>query len=227
LLGLAEPREQTNRRSEANVRLLVVGAGSRLGREIVSQALSHGHQVTALVHDQTAPAASDPDVRVVQGDVLDFQVASSAVLGQDAVISALSHGRENGGRLLAEGMGNIVHAMATYRVDKLVVISSSGAFARQDRGLPFGRRALIGTAGRGTYDDLEAMERRVMASDLDWTIIRPSGLTDGPLTGSYRVSLEGVVLKGAKKVSRADVAALALKAVGVTAYSRRAVSIAG
>jgi putative NADH-flavin reductase len=209
------------------LRLLVVGAGTRLGYEVVTQALSHGHEVTALVHGDGSPLASDRDLRVISGDVLDFHTVSSAVLEQDAVVSVLSHGRDGGGHLLEEGIGNVIHAMATYRVGKLVAVSSSGAFARQDRRLSFGRRALIGTAGRGAYDDLEAMERRIMASDLDWTIIRPSGLSDGPLTGDYRVLLGGEVLKGAKKVSRADVAALALKTLGVTTYSRRAVSVAG
>ena len=85
----------------------------------------------------------------------------------------------------------------------------------------------MNTTLRQAYDELEAMERRIMASDLDWTIIRPSGLADGPLTGDYRVSLDGAVLKGAKRVSRADVAALVLKALSGSTYSRRAVTIGG
>ncbi len=128
--------------------------------------------------------------------------------------------------MLADGVGNIIHAMATYRVNKLIVVSAMGTFARSDRRLSLGYRTLVGTTLRAAYDDLEAMERRVMASDLDWTIIRPSGLSDGPLTGDYRISLDGAVLKGAKRISRADVAAVALKALSGGAYSRRAVTVA-
>lgn len=206
------------------MRVSVIGAAGRTGREVVAQALSHGHVVTALVESGSLDV-SDPDLRVIAGDVLDFQSVSSAVLGQDAVVFAASYERADKGSVLVDGIANIIHAMATYRVNKLVAISASGTFNRQDRSLSLGQRALINTTQRAVYDDLEAMERRIMASDLDWTIVRPGGLTDGPLTGDYRVSLEGAVLKGAKKVSRADVAALALKAVSGTTYSRRAVTI--
>lgn len=208
------------------MRVLVIGAAGRTGREVVSQLLSHGHEVTAFVHEGPLDM-SDPDLRMVNGDVLDFSSVSSAVLGQNAVVSALSHGRSQEGGVLAEGMSNIVHAMATYRVSKLVAISAAGVFARNDRRLPVGFRALVNTTLRSAYDDLEAMERRILASDLDWTVVRPSGLTDGPLTGDYRISLDGDVLKGAKKISRADVAAVVLKALTGTTYSRRAVSLAG
>lgn len=206
------------------MRLLVIGAFGRTGREVVAQALSHGHQVTALVYGRPLDI-SDPDLRVVSGDVLDFQSVSSAVLGQDAVVFAASYGRVGNNSVLVDGIGNVIHAMATYRVNKLVAVSASGTFSRQDRRLSLGQRALMSTTQRVIYDDLEAMERRIMASDLDWTIIRPTGLTEGPLTGDYRVSLEGAALRGAKKVSRADVAALALKTLSGTTYVRRAVTI--
>jgi len=208
------------------MRISVIGAAGRTGREVVAQALSHGHGVTALVHGRPL-AMSDSDLRVVSGDVLDFHSVSSAVLGQDAVVFAVSDARGSAGNgsVLVDGIANVIHAMATYRVNKLVAISASGTFNRQDRRLSLGQRALINTTQRAVYDDLEAMESRIMASDLDWTIVRPIGLIDGPLTGDYRVSLEGAVLKGAKKVSRADVAALALKALSGTTYSRRAVTI--
>ena len=206
------------------MRLLVIGAAGRTGRAMVEQGLSHGHKVTAFVHTSELGIA-DPELRVVSGDALDFRAVSAAVMGQDAVLSALSSGRTAAGSVLSDGMGNIVHAMATYRVGKLVAVSASGTFARNDRRLSLGYRAMVNTALRSVYDDLEAMERRIMASDLDWTIIRPVGLTDGPLTGDYRVSLEGDVLKGAKTISRADVAALSLKALGGSTYSHRAVTI--
>lgn len=206
------------------MRLAVIGAAGRTGREVVSQALAHGHEVTALVHGGPLDI-SDPDLRIIDGDVLDFQSVSSAVLGRDAIVFAVPYGREGNRSVLVEGIGNVIHAMATYRVGKIVAISAYGTFNRQDPRLALSQRALMRTTQRAVYDDLEAMERRIMASDLSWTIIRPSGLTDGPLTGDYRVSLEGAVLKGAKRVSRADLAALVLKALSGTTYARRAVTI--
>lgn len=207
------------------MRVLVLGASGGTGREMVEQALSHGHVVTAFVHKRPLEI-TDADLTVVHGDVLEFVDVSSAMLGQDAVLSALSHGRGEKGKVLSDGIGNVIHAMATYRVNKLVAVSAAGTFDRGNKNLSLGYRALLGTTMRGVYDELEAMERRIMASDLDWTIVRPFGLTNGPLTGEYRVSLEGAVLPRARSISRADVAALALKALRGDTYSRRPVTIA-
>ena len=105
-------------------------------------------------------------------------------------------------------------------------VSAAGTFARTDRALSLGYRALVATALRSIYDDLEAMEMRIMASDLDWTIVRPVGLTDDPASGDYRISLEGALLPKATRISREDVAALVLKSLETDTYHRRAVVIA-
>ena len=65
-----------------------------------------------------------------------------------------------------------------------------------------------------------------MASDLDWTIVRPVGLTDEPASGSYRISRDGSLLPKATRISREDVAALVVKALETDIYHRRAVVIA-
>ena len=57
------------------------------------------------------------------------------------------------------------------------------------------------------FADKEMQERYIKASDLDWTIVRPVGLTDDPASGEYRISLEGSLLPKATRISRADVAA--------------------
>lgn len=60
--------------------------------------------------------------------------------------------------------------------------------------------------GRTAYDDMERMERTVSASDLDWTVVRPPGLTDEPGTG-HAVAQDHV---DGPFMSREDLAALLL-----------------
>ncbi|HEY8930060.1 MAG TPA: NAD(P)-binding oxidoreductase [Mucilaginibacter sp.] len=55
------------------------------------------------------------------------------------------------------------------------------------------------------YHDLRTMEATVKNSPLNWTIIRPPLLTDGPETGNYRIDVNAF-LKNCLKISRADVA---------------------
>ena len=42
------------------------------------------------------------------------------------------------------------------------------------------------TIGKTTYDDQRRMETIVRDSDLDWTIVRPSGLFDLPMSTELR-----------------------------------------
>jgi putative NADH-flavin reductase len=202
------------------VKLVVFGASGRTGRHIVERALGHGHAVTAVVH--ATPLDIDrTDLTTVTGDVRDFDFVAKAIQGQTGVAFAVSGAGNH-----EPGIANVIHAMALHEARRLVAVSAAGTFARSDRALSLGYRAMVATALRSTYDDLEAMERRIMASDLDWTIVRPVGLTDDPASGDYRISLEGTLLPKATRISREDVAALVLKALETDTYHRRAVVIA-
>jgi len=205
------------------VRILVLGAAGRTGRLIVERALGHGHDVTAFVHS-TPLALTHERLTTVTGDARDFSAVESAMGGQDAVAFALSQGSGDKG-VHEAAIANVIHAMASNDVRRLAAISAAGTFARTDKALSLAYRTLIKTAMRGIYDDLEGMERRIMATGLDWAIVRPVGLTDAPPTGTYRVSLDGTLLKKASRISRADVASVVVKALETDTYLRRTVVI--
>jgi putative NADH-flavin reductase len=207
------------------MRILVIGAAGRTGRHFVEQALGHGHEVRAMVH--AAPLAlAHPRLEIVSGDVLDFESVKRAMEGVDGVAFVLGGGASKSVRVYSEGIANVIHAMAVHEVTALVAVTAAGVFARNDKHLSLGFKALIRTAYRSTYDDMERMEQRIAASDLDWTIVRPVGLSDGPLTGRYRVSLDGSLLPKASRISRADVAAMMLKALETGAFDRKTLVIA-
>jgi len=67
------------------------------------------------------------------------------------------------------------------------------------------------------YEDKDRQEALVRQSNLEWVIVRPGFLTNGSLTGTYRVllDLEGVT---AGKISRADVAHFILNEITEKAY---------
>lgn len=207
------------------MRILVIGASGRTGREVVAQALAHGHQVRALVHSTPLDAASHR-VESVSGDVLEFDSVSAAVEGVDAVVFAVGSGGGRDVRVFSEGIGHVIHAMAVHEVPKLVAVSAAGVFARNSPKISLGFRALIATVLKSVYDDMERMEQRIAASGLDWTILRPVGLSDGPLTGRYRISLDGSLLSKSSRVSRADLAAACLKAATTRTFTRTTVVIA-
>jgi uncharacterized protein YbjT (DUF2867 family) len=55
------------------------------------------------------------------------------------------------------------------------------------------------------FIDQAAQERLLLASDVDYTIVRAPRLMDGPFTGTYRV-LPDALPPGALRINRADVA---------------------
>jgi len=205
--------------------ILVLGAAGRTGRHIVEQALGHGHVVRAMVHSTELPVTHER-LEIVTGDVLDFDTVSAAVEGVDGVAFAVGSGGGRDVRVFSDGIANVLHAMAAHDVSALVAISAAGVFARSDPRMAMGFRAMIATALRPVYDDLERMEQRIAASGVSWTIVRPVGLADTPATGQYRLSLDGSLLPKASRVSRADVAALALKALETGSFDRMTLVIA-
>jgi hypothetical protein len=75
------------------------------------------------------------------------------------------------------------------------------------------------------YIDLARMEGEIEQSELDWTVIRPPRLVDGPLTGAYRSVIGGNVPNGFV-ISRADTAHAMVSALGNAATVRRPVGVA-
>ena len=185
--------------------LLVAGATGPLGRCIVDHALAAGHQVTAFV--RTAGRLDPcPGLREATGDVLDAQAVAAAVAGQDAVISALGHSRPSpAGHDLHPGASHIVAAMKAAGISRLIWISSHGVGdSRGQSGFLF-ERIFVPLRLHAEFADKERQEALVTASDLDWTIVRPARLTNGPLTRRLRAQPR-LRINIRDSVSRADVA---------------------
>jgi uncharacterized protein YbjT (DUF2867 family) len=78
---------------------------------------------------------------------------------------------------------------------------------------------------RNVADDSAEMERAVMSSDLDWTIVRPPRLTNGRRSEHYAVD-DDRLPAGGRAISRADVAHFLLGEVEHGEHVRRIVGIA-
>jgi putative NADH-flavin reductase len=201
------------------MKITVLGATGGVGTEVVGQALDRGWQVTAVVRDRSRlrlPAD------VVVAGLHEPGKLAAAVEGRDAVVSALGARDRGPTTVCADGARAAIEAGAK----RLLVVSASGLDADGDG---FFTRTLVkpllDRVLKHGYADMRAMEALVMASAVDWTIVRPPMLLNGPRTGAVRSRLDGNV-RGSYTIRRADVAAFLLDAVSDPTLIGRKVSIA-
>jgi uncharacterized protein YbjT (DUF2867 family) len=196
--------------------LLVFGATGGTGAEILAQALAAGHRLTAVARTPAKITVSHPNLRVVPGDMGDpASLAAAFDRPYDAVVSALGVYLKHPGTTLTDGTRNIVMAMKAHGVRRIVVVSSLGA--SETRGIgPWWVKAVQRFILKNTLIDKTGQEKTIQSAGLDWTIIRPPRLIDGPACRAY-VTWTGREppkhVKLAWQVSRADVAAEVLRAL--------------
>lgn len=204
--------------------IVVLGSSGGIGRKVVDQALAAGHCVTAVV--RTPPPRSEtPRLRVLQADVRNPEALKPLVASADAVVSALGHRRGDLTTIQADGAAALVAAAP--EGTRALFIGASAMYSDSGDG-PVVRwiaKPMLRWFLRRSYADTARMEQIVERSALRWTIVRPSRLTDGDRTGSFRSSIDRN-LRGGMTISRADVAAAMLALLDDSATVRHAVYVA-
>ncbi|MBD0688965.1 NAD(P)-dependent oxidoreductase [Streptomyces sp. CBMA123] len=209
------------------MKLAVLGATGGIGRHLVTLALADGHQVTAAVRDPARLSVRHDRLTVVRADALDPAPLKPVVEGVDAVLSGIGQaGRKDPLKPASNSARAAATAMAAVGVRRILVVSAaplnrSGAGQSLLAAKAFG--PLLWAALRDVYTDLEAMERVLRDSDLDWTAVRPPRLTDGPGRGHYRHAVESG--PAGSSVPRADVARAMLDLVTDPTSFRHAVGV--
>lgn len=205
-------------------KLVVLGATGGTGLEIVRQALDRGHEVTAFVRSPERLKPFQDRITVRQGDLLSRDELEWAIAGQEVVVSAFGPRvpvSKEDAHLLKQFAWALTSAMQRAEVGRAVV--ESVAFLFKNSVVP--PACLLGRLFfPGIVTDAAAMERIIMGSGLDWTLVRPPQLTDRPYTGTYRIK-QGALPAFGFKISRADVADFMLRSVHDRASSRKIIGL--
>jgi putative NADH-flavin reductase len=191
------------------MQLTVFGASGATGRRLVEQALDAGHAVTAVVRDPARLPVRHDRLAVVVADVLDSTAIQPAVANADVVVSALGpHPPRNKSSIMSAATARILDGMRAVGSSRLVVVSAAPV-ASDDHGTTLPYRLLVAPIMRallgGLYADMAVMEETIRRSGMDWTILRPPQLTDGPRTRTYRHAKDANLRRG-YRISRADLA---------------------
>lgn len=201
------------------MKLTVIGGSQGTGEIVAALARDAGMSVTVLSRSGRAPAG----VRSVAGDATDPIAAQQAVEGADAVIITVG-GAKGVRRQRTAVTRSVITAMSGSGIRRLVVQSSLGA---GDSGaqMPVPLRLLLKVILAVPLADHNEQEDAVRVSGLDWTIVRPTGLTSKPATGDWTALQVGESGQIGGNISRSDLAAYLLAAVGDDSLIRRAVGI--
>jgi putative NADH-flavin reductase len=199
------------------MKLFIVGATGRTGQSIVEQALERGHLVTALVRKEAlAPRAGL--VQVI-GDPRRIDDVLAALPQQDAMISCLGQNGRDTPYLVEEAARTAIEAMRQLNVKRYLVVSGALLFPSMNPFVGILKRIMSTRLA-----DARAMEAIVRASDLDWTIARPTRLVPGPAISAYRAASNELATKK-WSMPYASLAAFLVDAVEQRQFLRQVVGI--
>jgi uncharacterized protein YbjT (DUF2867 family) len=191
--------------------LLVAGATGGTGQEVVDQALAKGYRVRALVRDEAKARMLFGDrVQYVVGDVREPRSLRRAVKGVDQVISALGanvqRDPENSPeRVDFAGVKALAEAAKAAGVSQFILVSSMGV-THPDHQLNAMLDNILSWKLKG--------EEAVRSTGINYTIVRPGELTNEPGGRRGVRIMQGDPLDGEGTVSRSDVAAVLVSAIG-------------
>jgi len=196
------------------MKIAVFGATGGTGRQVITQAIEAGHEVTVIARNPKAFDIHGERLEIFQGDVLDLASFSKRIVGQDAILSALGVNHRKPTTVYSDGTGNIVKAMHEAGVHRLICLSSAGLEIPDD--MPWVVRQtiklVIQPMFKYAYEDMARMEEDLWKSGLNWTVVRPPRLTNGQKTGVYRTAVNNHLPK-AQGITRADLADYMIKSV--------------
>jgi len=199
------------------MRVAVLGGNGQLGREVVRALVTRGYTVAAVVR-HPAIALVPASVEVRMADARDRIAVTKAIHGFEAVVNVVGGGTLRRNDVASSTSAVVVAAAQDAGVNRYFAMSA-GMVALDWPLFKYVLRPLI---FRHILAEHRRVEDIVRASTLEWTIVRPSALTNH-LAQGYDASLE--LKPRAFTTSRADVAAFIADDLDNNVYVRQAVFV--
>jgi len=196
------------------MKITVLGAAGNAGSRVVDEALSRGHEVTAVVRNLASSNNLPAGVKVIAGDASNVEDVVRISTGQDVVISAIrpASGHESDiiptTRSLMDGLAQTgVRLLIVGGAATLTVPGTGGKTVLEDANfLPVSARHI----GKASADQLEAC---LAETRVDWAYLSPAAqFAPGERTGTYRLGTDELLIdaEGISKISMEDVAVVLL-----------------
>ncbi|GMA47584.1 SDR family oxidoreductase [Tetragenococcus muriaticus] len=186
--------------------VLILGANGQIARQVEDMLLDEQADIHLTLFlrrsSRLQQLSSDERVTVIDGDVLNMASLKEAMHGQDIVYANLD------GSDLKEQANNIMQAMNSVGVDRLIFVSAGGIYDELPGKFGEWNKRVMGSILVPYRESVEAIEE---ANSVDYTILRPVWLTNYDEI-DYETTRKGETFKGTE-VSRKSVAALVVQLI--------------
>lgn len=188
-------------------RIALMGATGQTGQKFLEIALNNGYEVQVLVRNKSKLKSSNPNLTVIEGDVLNSNDVDKAIYNAHIVVSLFGHVKDSPEWLQTNGTKNIIAAMQKNNVDRIISLSGGGLpFPAKDEPKFIDKmiRTIMKIVVPKVLNDAIAHADVLKNSDKKWVVVRGPRLTNDERIGSYKIGWVGV--NSGTKISRSDLA---------------------
>jgi putative NADH-flavin reductase len=213
--------------------IAIFGASGATGTLLTQRCLVAGHNVRALLRGPENFLLRD-QVHVIQGTPFDLASVRQTLEGADVVLSALGAKSLRKEDVLERAIPQIIGAMRetifqSKPVRRIIVLGSAGALPTSLDKQPAWRRWIVQNIVYNTFLKWPVASQisqwnNISHSELEWTMVMPPMLTNGPARGTYRIDGEALPRNGSS-ISRADVADFMMRQIDNPQWIKKGVYI--
>jgi len=188
-----------------NMKIAVIGASAGIGFEVTRLALQQGHEVATLSR-RVVPLPDHQKLRRVQGSATNTNDVRATVEGADAILVTIGTKSPLATTMFSDSARILLQTIREMGSSPtLIVLTGFGAGDSWGyNSIPM--KVLFTLFLKRAYVDKSEQERVIAAGYPRWEIVRPGRLTNGAMTGHYRVLDNLVEGMRVGAISRADVA---------------------
>lgn len=208
------------------MKVAIIGASGFIGSAILNEALSRGHDITAIVRNPEKVTVSNPRLNVKKGDVIKEEELISLLKGNEAVISAYS---ANDSSSYVKAITSIINATKKAGITRLLAVSGAGSLEVKPGVQLLDTPEFPAEWKDGATATRDAFDVIKQVTDLDWSVLSPAMVIEpGVRTGMFRLGKDQVLFndKGESKISTADFAVALLDELERPAHIKQRFTLA-
>lgn len=174
--------------------IALFGSTGKTGSEVLKQLIKKGYNVRVLVRNpKKLKVRPGPNLLFLKGDIQNPEDVNKVIQGSHAVINCIGHSLSSPRDLQTKAIQNIIPSMRKHGVKRLINLTSTAVAAPGDKTNPinYALRSLMELFLNKIYSDAVVHSELIVASELDWTIVRAYVLGPGEATNSYKVGMIG------------------------------------